>query len=226
MAHFFLKIFSIITLFNGNINKEFVCLHTKKAVKIDARLNEWEHARMIKIKDETRKTSSNAIVRTLWDEQNLYIAFQVQDSNLEAEQIILDHERLYLDDMVEFLIDSRNDKTFCWNEDDVIYHINLLGQKKDDKGSVDCVTNPGWNGNASYAIEMTGTLNDSSDIDIGYVIEVSISWEELNLEPGSGLTMGVNFAIGDNGKLFDWVNASPFRSPDAFGSLVLTNNRK
>jgi hypothetical protein len=128
---------------------------------------------------------------------------------------------LYLDDMVEFLIDTRNDKGSCWNEDDIIYHINLLGQKKDDKGTVDCASNPKWNGNAAYKINAQGTLNDHSDRDKGYNVEISISWKELELKPVQGLKIGTNFAIGDNGNLFDWAGASPFRSPSAFGNLVL-----
>ena len=228
MGNCFFIIFYIFLFFGLGINKEkeLVCLYTNRTVIIDAQLNEWEHARFITIRDESRKSGNSAVIMTLWDDQNLYIAFQVKDNNLKAEQTVLDHALLYLDDMVEFLIDSRNDKGFCWDEDDIIYHINLLGQKKDDKGSIDCVTNPKWNGEAEYAINMIGTVNDSTDNDTGYTVEVSISWKELNLKPISDLKMGVNFAIGDSGNLFDWVDASPFRSPYAFGNLILARDQK
>jgi len=218
MIYTFLVICNIIGLLNSD--KVLVCDYTKNPIKIDAQLNEkgWESAGFIILQDPKKRTDNKVFVRTLWDEQNLYVAFHVQDKNLQAKQTVLDHPQLYMDDMVEFLIDTRNDKDSCWNMDDVIYHINILGQKKDDRGTVNCATDPKWNGNAKYAIQLFGTLNDTTDIDIGYDVEVSISWEELGTKPGS---LSVDFAVGDSGKLFDWVGASPFRSPYAFGKLIL-----
>lgn len=218
MIYTFLIIFNCI----GFLNPEKVldCHYTKNPIKIDAQLNEkeWNSAGSITLQDSKKRTDNKVIVCTLWDEQNLYISFHVQDKDLQSKQTVLDHPQLYMDDMVEFLIDTRNDKDSCWNVDDVIYHINLLGQKKDDRGTVNCTTDPKWNGNAKYAIQLFGTLNDSTDTDIGYDLEVSISWKELETKPGS---LSVDFAVGDSGKLFDWVSASPFRSPYAFGKLIL-----
>jgi hypothetical protein len=206
--------------------KELNCMYTKNSIPIDGQLNEWSSARSILLQDKSHKTDNTAIVRTLWNEQNLYIAFEVQDKNLQAKQTVPDHSQLWLDDMIEFLIDTHNDKDSCWNVDDLIYHINILGQKKDDRGSSDCITNPKWNGNAQYAIKMFGTLNDSTDIDTSYNVEISISWNELAIKPFPGLQMGVDFPDGDHRKgLFDWVGASPFRSPYAFGNLILVKNR-
>jgi hypothetical protein len=204
-----------------NSNKELFCLPADQPIKIDGQLNEWGNGRSITIQDKSQKSEANAVIKTLWNNENLFIAFQVQDADLKAEQTVLDHPELYLDDMVEFLIDTQNNKDTCWNEDDIIYHINLLGQKKDDRGTVECITNPKWNGDAEFAIQLKGTLNNATDIDSGYMVEVRVSWKELGLIPVPGLKIGLNFAIGDNGILFDWVNASPFRSPDAFGNVVL-----
>jgi hypothetical protein len=220
-------IISILTLLQTNSNeKELVCLNTNQPIKIDAQLNEWGGARSIAIKDKHRESESTGSVQTFWNNQYLYIAFQIKDKNLQAIQTSLDHPKLYLDDMVEFLIDTQNNKDSCWQEDDIIYHINLLGQKKDDRGSFDCITNPEWNGNAEYTIKKLGSLNDPTDIDTGYIVEIRISWKELDIEPVAGLKLGFNFAVGDSGKLFDWVGASPFRSPYAFGNLILINNQQ
>lgn len=216
----------MMLLQTNNNEKELVCLNTNQPIKIDAQLNEWGRARSITIQDKHQESENTASILTFWDNQNLYIAFQIQDKNLQSIQTSLDHPKLYLDDMVEFLIDTQNNKDSCWQEDDIIYHINLLGQKKDDRGSFNCITNPGWNGNAEYAIKKLGSLNDPTDIDTGYIVEISISWKELNIEPVAGLKIGVNFAVGDGGKLFDWVDASPFRSPYAFGNLILINNQQ
>ena len=48
--------------------------------------------------------------------------------------------------------------------DDIIYHINLLGQKKDDRGTIDCKSNSKWNGNAKIAVRIFGSLNDPKDM--------------------------------------------------------------
>lgn len=221
IAVFFFLIINLMGYSQISDKNELICLYKKKPVKVDAQANEWEHSNSISIQGKSKKSDNIAKISTLWDNQSLYFLFQVEDKNLLAEQTALDHPDLYLDDMVEFLIDTQNDKDSCWDQDDIIYHINLLGQKKDDRGSMDCITNPSWNGAAFYTIKIGGSLNDSTDYDKGYIVEVSISWKELGLKPAVGLKLGVNFAVGDNGKLFDWVGASPFRSPYAFGDLVL-----
>ena len=82
-----------------------------------------------------------------------------------------------------------------------------------------------WDGNTRYAIKLFGTLNDTTDVDNGYTMEVGIPWNELRLNPCRNLVIGLDFTNGDNdGKgrqLFDWVDAHPYRSPDAFGDLIL-----
>ncbi len=207
------------------VAREFVCMETRGPVVIDGALDEWRYARSISFHDEFKRKSDNHVeVWSMWDEDYLYFAFDIKDSDLRATQTELDHPQLYLDDMVEFLLDPLIDRDSCWAEDDIIYHINILGQKKDDRGSRECITNPMWNGHAIYAITIDGSVNDSTDIDNGYIVEVSIAWDEVGVTPVAGLVIGVNLANGDNGRLFDWVGASPFRSPYAFGSLILAEN--
>ncbi len=203
--------------------KELMSKHLKNTIKIDGVLNEkdWICAPSIIITDDTRRSDNKVKVMTLWDEQNLYFAFDVEDKNLQAKQKIQDHGLLAKDDVVEFLIDTKNKKDSCWGINDLIYHINLLGQKKDDIGTVDCKTDSKWNGTAKYAVKVFGTLNDSTDTDKGYKVEVAISWVELAIKPLPGLKISADFGNGDSGIFFDWVGAHPFRSPYAFGDLKL-----
>lgn len=209
-------------------DKKIISLFTNTPIVIDGQLDqkEWKNSIGIVLNDQSKESTNKALVRTLWDEQNLYISFKVEDQDLQAKQNVQDHPLLYMDDMVEFLLDVNNDKGSCWNSDDIIYHINILGTKKDDRGTIECESDPKWDGRAEFAIRLIGTLNDSTDLDTGYNVEISIPWKELDVKPNPEMIMGANFAIGDNGKLFDWVNASPFRSPDAFGNLVLRNAKE
>lgn len=175
--------------------------------------------------DNPQESDNKVIVKTLWNSDSLLFLFTVKDLDLRAYQQEKDHLQLYLDDMIEILIDTHNDKDSCWSVDDIVYHINLLGQKKDDCGTINCTSDSKWDGNARYIIYLQGTLNDTVDTDIGFDMKFSISWNELGLQPVNGLSIGVNFANGDNdGKgrqLFDWSGANPMRSPYAFGTIIL-----
>jgi len=194
-------------------------------VIIDGSLSEWAAADSVEITDRNGLSKNILSLRSHWDNDFLYLGFRVADSDLRAYQTQKDHKELYLDDMVEFLIDANHDATEKWSPDDIVYHINLLGQKKDDRGTPTGKSDATWDGNVKYAIEMSGTLNDTTDTDEGYTVEVAIPWSELGVIPYKNLIVGLNFANGDNdGKgrqLFDWVSASPFRSPDVFGDLIL-----
>ncbi len=185
----------------------------------------WKKENCIFIDGEKAGSENKMFVLSQWNNDSLYFFFKVTDNDLRGYQTKQDHSLLYLDDMVEVLFDTRNDKDSCWAEDDIVYHVNLLGVKKDDRGSVGCVTNPAWNGNAGIKIQINGTLNDTVDIDLGYMVTLSFPWSELGHKPYTGLTIGIDFANGDNdGKgrqLFDWVDARPMRYSYAYGNLVL-----
>jgi hypothetical protein len=216
-----------------NKNKKILYRYTKVPPVINGRLNRniWKRANVIYFQHDSlhskdpRHTSNKVVVRTLWDDNNLYIAYGVKDNNLQATHRIQDGQGLASDDIVEFLIGPRDSKDPCWGPNDIIYHINLLGQKKDSRGSAGCKDNPAWNGRARYAIQLYGTLNDTTDIDRGYSVEVAIPWSEIHRSPHAGLHIGIDFAGGDNGVSFDWAGAWPFRSPNVFGTLILKNNK-
>jgi hypothetical protein len=190
----------------------------------------WENSGNVVIKGEIEGNENRLTVFSRWNKDSLYFFFKVEDTCLRAYQTEKDHRELYLDDMVEVLIDTRNDKDSCWAEDDIVYHVNILGIKKDDRGTKECITDPTWDGNARISVQLFGTLNDTTDKDTGYLVTLALPWSELNQTPQSGLTMGVNFANGDNdGKgrqLFDWVGAWPMRSPYAYGNLILKKEEK
>ncbi len=208
--------------------QQLISVYKATGVKVDGMLNEWDEMDSI-ILDGARAGSENRVkIRSCWDMEMLYLSFDVKDHDLRAYQDSTDHPKLFLDDMVEFLIDTNNDKDSCWGPDDLVYHINLAGAKKDDRGLVDCKTDPSWNGEAIFKVKTDGTVNDTLDVDRGYTVEIGIPWNEIGKSPKSGLILGINFANGDNdGKgrqLFDWTGAWPLRSPYAFGNLVLNKN--
>jgi len=228
---------SIMFSINTENNSEITAKAVSEKVIIDGDLSDWPSGlEQVIVKDrimdqggKERILSDNKFTcSSLWNDEFLFLGFRVQDEDLRAFQKAHDHKKLYLDDMVEFLLDPRLDATDLWLQDDFIYHINLYEAVKDDRGTSTGGQDVDWNGQANYALMLHGTLNDESDRDRGYNLEVAIPWAEIGVEPKPGLKLGFNFANGDNdGKgrqLYDWMGAWPIRTPSQFGAIILAGN--
>jgi hypothetical protein len=204
-------------------------LSLRKKIIISYQSADWSDADSVFCKDSL-ESDNHFIVKTLWNNDSLYFRFLVKDSKLIAHQTEKDHPQLYLDDMVELLIDAHNEKNDCWNSDNIVYHINILGAKKDDRGSPDCYSDPAWDGEAKYSVQLFGVANDTTVTAMGYMVEIAVPWSEIGVEPRPGLAIGVNFANGDNDgdgrRLYNWSNAFPMRAPHCFGTLILSDRSR
>lgn len=205
--------------------KEIISLELRNWFQPDWQSPDWDNSGSITISGEKANSENLMSVFSQWDKDSLYFYLKVKDVDLRAYQKEKDHPQLFLDDMVEVLIDAHNDKNNCWSDDDIVYHINLFGEKKDDRGTKECNSDSKWDGHGGISVQLFGTLNDTIDSDEGYIVTLSLPWSDLDLNPRIGLSLGINFANGDNdGKgrqLFDWVGVFPLRSPYAFGNLIL-----
>lgn len=159
--------------------------------------------------------------------------FTVSDTRLWAVVKENDSSDLWKDDIVEFLIDANNHHSPGWTTDDLIFHYNVLGYIKDDRGTVDGTSDRSWNSEGRYIVAPDGTICDNSDIDRGYTVLAAIPWSEIGREPAVGLTMGFNFGCVDNDGIkidykpqFLWAKADPTRSPEQFGQLVLCKTKE
>ncbi len=206
-----------------------ICPRAQQKIAIDGKLEQaWRSGAAMRLDDPADVADPNGIeIFTLWDEQYLYVAFEVSDRQLVGYQYERDHKALYKDDMIEVLLDPRQDRTDQWLEDDIVYHINTLGQVKDDRGTPEGVSDATWDSRALFAVHLDGTINDSTDSDRGYCVELAIPWEEIGKEPENGTRLGINFAAGDaegpDEHLWDWRGAHPFRQPTVYGTLILTD---
>ncbi|MEA1996628.1 MAG: sugar-binding protein [Gemmatimonadota bacterium] len=196
-------------------------------ISVDGKIEQaWHAADTLSLEDPAQIPDPNrAKIYTMWDEKYLYLAFEVSDRRLKGFQTERDHKALYKDDMVEVLIDPRRDATDEWLEDDIVYHINVLGQVKDDRGTPEGRSDAGWQSEALFAVTVDGTLNDSTDIDRGFSVELAVPWTEIGKTPQAGVTLGIDFATGDaegrDEHLWDWCGARPFRQPSVYGVLEL-----
>jgi hypothetical protein len=195
-------------------------------IVVDGKIEEWQGADTLRLDDTTRVADPNQVkIYTLWDENYLYFAYEVKDRFLVCYQTERDHKALYKDDMIEVLLDPRQDAGEKWLEDDIVYHVNVLGQVKDDRGTPEGKSDALWQSQARFATFCDGTLNDSTDRDRGFSVELAVPWSEIGKKPAPGVTLGIDLATGDaEGEaehLWDWCGAHPFRQPSAYGVLVL-----
>ena len=208
-------------------DRKTICRKAPSTIMVDGIIeNTWQAAETMRLDDSADIPDPNRVkIYTLWDENYLYVAYEVTDRYLVGFQTERDHKALYKDDMIEVLLDPRRDATDLWLEDDIVYHVNILGQVKDDRGTPEGRSDATWQSDALFAVIYDGTLNDSTDLDQGFSVELAVPWSEIGKKPIPGETLGINFAAGDaegtDEHLWDWCGAHPFRQPSVYGVLEL-----
>ena len=126
------------------------CPRVRSAIIVDGEIEDaWTVAGKLLLDDPADVADPNdVIIYVMWDESYLYAGFDVSDKILAGFQTVRDHKALYKDDMIEVLIDPRQDRTDQWLEDDIVYHVNVLGQVKDDRGTPEGISDATWNSRA------------------------------------------------------------------------------
>ena len=166
--------------------------------------------------------------RLLWDADALYVAYDVEDADITAQFTRRD-DPTYRDDAAEIFINPNPDQEtvyygFEWNARGVLYdYLNYNSRtlfKRFDATGVQMAT------------RITGTLNDRTDTDRGWTLEVAIPWanfEELSRRPptvGAVWKANVNRwdGVEPDRRMSIWsdpqqANAWP-HVPSRFGELV------
>lgn len=117
-------------------------------------------------------------VRSLWDDTNLYIAFQCLDDSIESPFVKRDDE-LWTRDAVEVYLDAGAD-----GKDYVELQVSPGNQIFDAR--FDTRRQPEWQKAKDFTLEglktaviVTGTLNQAGDADTGYDVEIAIPWASI-----------------------------------------------
>lgn len=158
----------------------FKVAKAKNNITIDGKMDEldWKNTEagsfeyFYRIEKSTDKQKTT--FRMLWDEENLYLFYECEDKYITARETKRDGPT-YLDDCAEiFLIpvpDSLN-MHFCFEVNlyktinDLIYINNFYN---DTDGSINS-----YNPDITAEVNINGTLNDNSDIDTGWSMEMAI----------------------------------------------------
>ncbi|WP_440952851.1 sugar-binding protein [Methanococcoides sp. FTZ1] len=168
------------------------------------------------------KKDSTASIKAMYDDSYIYFAFDVDDSDLQAEGLT-ETDGLHRDDSVEIYLDTLHNGGSAMQPDDYHFIINLNGAMVDDVGT-------GSGKDYDYSCDVVkrvmlqGSKNHAADLDAGYVIEVAIPWSDVGGRP-SGV-IGVFFAINDQDagdvSFFNWYGLTgSYAVPDHWGDGTL-----
>lgn len=137
-------------------------------------------------------------VKMLWDSENLYVFAALIESDLVAT--LKNHDDIiYRDNDFEIFVDLDGDThNYCEIEVNLYNTVLDLFMAKPYRDAGPLVID--WQcRNLQTAVHYTGTLNDPSDDDWGWQVEMAIPWTSLGLHykpnlPGKGDIIHVNFS--------------------------------
>jgi hypothetical protein len=152
----------------------------KGPITVDGKMDEsgWQNAEVQPFnyfyRGDRPPEKQNTKFRMLWDDENLYLFYDMEDTSLTAREKIMD-ERPYLDDCIEFFCmpvpDSINMHfAFELNIWKVPYDFVILWKFNQGRHVYIKSYNP------VYKVEVTyeGTINDDTDRDKGWKMELAI----------------------------------------------------
>lgn len=174
----------------------------KKAVDpiaIDGKLDEqsWKAAERLPIEiihNKAQKTTPGGFGRFTWDAENFYIAFEVIDTDIQAQGDGHDIcDIVPPRDVVEIFLDTSND-----DEHFLELHLNALNgfndifiiRPRDDSPLQSCLRYKlmfmnGWNlEKYQTAVQVNGTVNNAQDEDKGWTAEIKLPFKSLLLPVG------------------------------------------
>jgi len=191
---------------------------------IDANIFEFQEASTINL--NLSETNTVGEVRIVFDSQALYISVNVSDEYLNATHTNFDDE-LWRDDSIEIFLDPLNNRGTSLQEDDLKFFVNIDNVKRDSKqGDIS------WNSDFISRVASSGTLNDNSDIDEGYIIELKIPWSGIGVTaPTPNTLWGLDIQLNDiteNNTRYKstWKNTdggSP-NTPDGWGNVLFSSS--
>lgn len=160
--------------------------NSRKQTKIDGEFKEsyWSNAsRDDKFWISTGEALSpvRTTVMTVMDHNYLYIGFDVEDSDVYAQQKNNDDPLYDTDDVVEIFIDPKGEGKVYYeiqvSPSGVKFDSRFNGRRKNRDDS--------WDSKIKYAVKVDGTLNDGSDKDKGWRAEIAIPWSSIEDSPNN-----------------------------------------
>lgn len=188
-----------------SVPKNYVITHTKETIQVDGKIEEgaWSQAKWAedfediegsKKKLPTYKTQ----VKMLWNDSTLFIAAKLQDPHVWATQNNHD-DIIYKDNDFEIFLDPYNSgHRYFEIEINAFNKVLDLFMNKPYRDGGDALLN--WNvRKLKHNIQVRGTLNNPSDTDEGWDLEMAIPFKSLKFGlddhfPTEGTIWRINFS--------------------------------
>ncbi len=155
-----------------------------KAPAIDGSLDDaaWSKAPSVELVGsfDGRKMKLRTTARLVWDEHNLYVAFDCEDP--DAWGTLEKHDDpIYNEEVVEVFIDANGDGR-SYNEmqvspRNVTFDASFVARRSDLQAAM------AWQSGMQTAVKVRGTVNDASDRDQGWSAEMRIPFSRLTEVP-------------------------------------------
>lgn len=219
----------------------YVCLRTAGEIKIDGELDEasWKNAAgtppFVDISGEGFPVPKfRTTAKMLWDDDFLYVAAELEDPNLRASLTERD-SIIYRDNDFEVFLDPDGDgKNYFEIEVNALGTVFDLMLDKPYRVGGNFFTQ--WNcPGLKIAVKLAGTLNDASDIDRGWTVEMAIPRRALTQNFDNPLRAGkcwrVNFSrvqwLKEGGPEENWVwsptGKIDMHMPDRWGYVYFSD---
>jgi len=198
-------------------SEKYVAHRASAAPEIDGVLkeNEWENAPWTNLFTDisgegfpTPRFETRA--KMLWDNDYLYVGAKMEEPDVWAYVTKRD-EIIYFDNDFEIFLDPDNDgKNYFEMEFNALANVFDLLIEHPYRAFHNCFVTYSWDSpGVKVATHIDGTLNDNSDRDRGWTIEVAIPRKIINeasqniLKAGSVLTVGFSRVEWQTDKLAD-----------------------
>ena len=222
----------------GGALAEYNCYRASGPITLDGKLDEpsWQLADdtgcfVLYSGEADEQKSTNA--RMVWDDRFLYVAFECKDTDIYATFTERD-DPLYSQDVVELFVENKASTEghyfeYEFSPTGVLFDLYLTAPFKGDKTFS--------SKNLAAGAQIVGTLNDPSDEDTGYTVEVAIPFEDIyqkaGARPGNGEPMRLNLyridystpkelgKPGENARFLTWSPTTKinFHMPQRFGTV-------
>jgi hypothetical protein len=229
--------------------KKYMVRKTPKPIKIDGKLDEpaWKTAPSTGLFVNTMNGDAlkpDTEAKLLWDNQNLYIAFENVDTDITGTLTDRD-SKLWTQEMDEVMLDANGDgKGYIELQvapNGTIFDTYLPTYRKYED-TLDPKRKPyDWNSKMKAAVKLDGTLNKHEDQDKGWTVEIAIPMADVNgldkdgakVPPALGDKWRMNLFRMDMGKdakaqvALGWSPpmVGDFHKLDRFGELVFVDDK-
>lgn len=235
-------------LLSGNASSQQK-IHYLSELELDGSPSEWNesfHIGSFTQHQKFARLSNRFKLYAAWNENNLFLLFDVTDKNLVTLKK-QDSLLIHLNDAIEIFIDPLNDSKKTMDVNDYQFIVSIDGKQailKGDKRLIDSgeYTAPKEFGISTLvfqqAIQLKGTINHI-DEDEGYVVECMIPFSGIGIVPQEGIRFKLDLCVDDADSTMDlsalpdssgiplfyyssWKGSRDFSYPDQWLEFSLT----